>query len=81
MKRFVARNFCFLSDNHNDEHGHAGLPRIEIYEHGLVQRKQAGLIVTETNREWRAVLQESHERDLNSSPCSIQDVTELHDVH
>jgi hypothetical protein len=46
----------------------------------VLRREKVGLIVAEINREWHAVLQESHERDLNGVPCSIHYVTELHDV-
>jgi hypothetical protein len=68
---------CASHNNQNDDDGRAGLSRIEIDAHGLAQWEQSGLIATETNREWRAILKKSHERDLNGS---IQCVTELHDA-
>ena len=65
------------SDHYHDRHdGRADLPRIEIDVHGLVHRKQAGLVATETDGEWRSAFEESHERDLN---VSIH-VTELHEA-
>jgi hypothetical protein len=57
----------------------AGLSRIEIDAHGLVQRNQGGLIAAKTEGGRCAVLQQGDERDLNGLH-SVHGVAELHDA-
>jgi hypothetical protein len=57
----------------------AGLSRIEIDAHGLVQREEVGLIAAKTDGGRYAVLQQGHERDLNGLHA-VRGVTELHDA-
>jgi hypothetical protein len=67
-----------ISGNDNNHHdGRAGLSWIEIYVQGFVQGKPGALIVTKGNYGGCSVLQKSHERDLNCSSNSIQDISEL----
>jgi len=70
------RGSILANDNHNHD-GRAGLPRIEIDAHGLVQRKEIGLIAAKTNGGGCSVPQQGHECDLNGLH-SVQGVTELH---
>jgi len=66
------------ANNLNDDDGRAGLSRIEIDEHGLVQGEQAGLIGAKTDCGECAVFEEGHECDLNGPSCPIQDTADLH---
>jgi hypothetical protein len=69
-----------ISDNDNHNHdGRAGLSRIEIDAHGLVQRKEISLIAAKTDGGGCSVPQQGHERDLNGLH-SVQSITELHDA-
>jgi hypothetical protein len=69
---------CHTSaNNHNNDDGRAGLSRIEIDEHSLVQGEQARLICAKTDCGKCAVCEEGHECDLNRPSGPIQDTADL----
>jgi len=77
----VPRAAVMISDNdYNGDDRCARLSGIEIGAHGLVQRKEAGLIAAKAHRGRGAVLQECHKRDLDRT-CSACHATDLHDAY
>jgi len=67
-----------LANNQHGDDGRAGLSRIEIDAHSLLQGKQAGLIGAKTDGGECAVFEEGYECDLNRPSCPIKDTADLH---
>ena len=77
----MPRAAVMISDNdYNGDDRCARLSGIEIGAHGLVQRKEAGLIAAKADRGRGAVLQERHKRDLYCTR-SVYHATDLHDAY